>query len=136
MDINSMPSRTQKEIGYLIVRVSTALGAIPLENATVNIRGNTPESSGILYSLLTDRDGLTARVSLPTPPRALSQNPGEIPPYSTWNIDVIKDGYISAKFQNVPLYSSTVSVQPAILVPLGERVNSGEIYNESSSPSL
>ena len=136
MDINSNASRTPRELGYLVVRVSTALGAIPLEEATVNIRGTTAESSGILYSLLSDRDGLTARVSLPTPPRSQADTPGGPPPYSTWNIEVFKDGYISAKFLNVPVYSSTVSVQPAVLVPLGEKTDRGETYNESSNPLL
>lgn len=136
MDINSTQKRASRELGYLVVRVSTALGAIPLEEATVNIRGNTMESSGILYSLLSDRDGLTSRVSLPTPPRSDSQTPGSPPPYSTWNIEVFKEGYIPAKFLNVPVYSSTVSVQPAVLVPLGEKIQTGEIYTESSGPSL
>ena len=136
MDINSNAKSTPRELGYLVVRVSTALGAIPLEEATVNIRGTTEQSSGILYSLLSDRDGLTARVSLPTPPRSQADTPGGPPPYSTWNIEVFKDGYISAKGLNVPVYSSTVSVQPAVLVPLGEKTDRGETYNESSSPLL
>ena len=136
MNINSNENRTPRELGYLVVRVSTALGAIPLENATVNIRGTTRESSGILYSLLSDRDGLTARVSLPTPPRDASDTPGGPPPYSSWNIEVFKEGYIAAKFLNVPVYSSIVSVQPAVLVPLGEKTDRGETYNESSGPSL
>jgi hypothetical protein len=136
MNINSNENRAPRELGYLVVRVSTALGAIPLENATVNVRGTTRESSGILYSLLSDRDGLTARVSLPTPPRSASDTPGGPPPYSSWNIEVFKEGYIAAKFLNVPVYSSIVSVQPAVLVPLGEKTDKGEIYNESSGPSL
>ena len=136
MDINSNTNRTPRELGYLVVRVSTALGAIPLENATVNIRGTTRESSGILYSLLSDRDGLTARVSLPTPPRSQADSPGGPVPYSSWNIEVFKEGYIAAKFLNVPVYSSIVSVQPATLVPLGEKTERGETYNESSGPSL
>ena len=72
----------------------------------------------------------------PTPPRSQADTPGGPPPYSTWNIEVFKDGYISAKFLNVPVYSSTVSVQPAVLVPLGEKTDRGETYNESSSPLL
>lgn len=136
MDINSTQDRAYKELGYLIVRVSTALGAIPLEDATVNVRGTTAQSSGILYSLITDRDGLSARVSLPTPPRAVSQSPGEALPYSAWNVEVFKEGYVPAKFINVPVYPSTVSVQPAVLVPLGEKSSGGEVYRESSGPRL
>lgn len=124
------------ELGYLIVRVSTALGSIPLENATVHIRGNTADFSGVLYSLLSGRDGLTKKVALPTPPKALSGAPGSVAPFSTWNIDVSKEGYIPVSFQNVPVYSQVVSVQPAVLVPRTERYEREEIYNESTPPEL
>ena len=122
--------------GYLIVKVSTARGAIPLEGAAVSIRGGTPESSGILYSLATDRDGLTQKISLPAPPRSSSQSPGNAQPYSLWNVDVFKDGYVGARFQNVPVYSSIVSVQPAVLVPIPQNFISAEEYNESQNPDL
>lgn len=133
------PDITPKEnesIGYLVVKVSTARGAIPLENAAVTVRGNTPESSGTLYSLRTDRDGITEKISLPAPARSLSESPGNPAPFSTWNIDVFKQGYIPVTFQNVPVYSSVISVQPAVLVPVPENFISPEIYNESTDTEL
>lgn len=132
-------SNIQKEaenVGYLVIRVSTARGAIPLEDAAVSIRGNTPETSGIVYSMSTDRDGLTPKTSLPAPPLYLSASPGNAQPFSTWNIDVFKDGYIPVRFQNVPVYSSIVSVQPAVLVPIPENFIVPEVYNESENPNL
>ncbi|MBP3370193.1 MAG: hypothetical protein J6L85_05515 [Clostridia bacterium] len=136
LNLNSNQSKIPRELGYLVVRVSTALGAIPLEGATVNIRGNTEGSSGVLYSLLTDRDGLTKKVSVPTPPRELSEHPGEEVPFSSWNIDVFKNGYVPVSFQNVPVYSSIVSVQPAVLVPISEGFGGKRTYNESLQPEL
>ena len=69
------------EIGYLTVRVSTAGGAIPLEGAAVNIRGGDIEESAIIYSLVTNSDGITPTVSLPTPPRSASESPQDtVPP--------------------------------------------------------
>ena len=132
-------SNFQKEaenVGYLVIRVSTARGAIPLENAAVSVRGNTPETSGIVYSMSTDRDGLTQKISLPAPAKSLSGSPGNAQPFSTWNIDVFKDGYVPVRFQNVPVYSSIVSVQPAVLVPVSENFIVPEIYNESENPDL
>ena len=133
---NGNTNPAPSELGYLVVRVSTALGSIPLENATVHIRGNTADSSGVIYSLLSDRDGLTKKVALPAPPRALSGSPGSVAPFSTWNIDVSKEGYVPVFFQNVPVYSQVVSVQPAVLVPRTERFEREEIYNESTPPTL
>ena len=54
--------------GSLIVKASTASGAIPLENVTVVIQGLDSDNSDTLISLVTDRDGITPRVELSAPP--------------------------------------------------------------------
>ena len=113
----ALMNNSNQSVGYLTVMVSTARGAIPLEGATVNIRGNRPDSSEILFSLLTDRDGKTPKVSLPTPPKENSEAPGREPAYATYNIDVFKDGYIPLYFNSVPVFPSVMSIQPAVLVP-------------------
>ena len=111
-------SNQVSEVGYLTVRVSTARGAIPLEDAAVNIRGGNIEESTVIYALTTNSDGLTPVVSLPTPPRVNSESPQETPPnYAVYNIDVFADGYAPAFFHNVPVFSGITSVQPAILLP-------------------
>ena len=117
--MNSSPS-TPESLGYLIVKVSTARGAIPLEGATVNIRGSDKANSGVLFSLRTDRDGKTERISLPTPPRSASEAPGNSAPYATYHIDVFQDGYIPLAFHNVPIFPSIVSIQPAVMIPSPE----------------
>ena len=111
---------TSESIGYLVVRVSTARGAIPLEGATVNVRGSTAADSGILFSLRTDRDGKTEKIALPTPTRSASTAPGNTAPYATYNLDVFSDGYIPLAFHNVPVFPEVVSIQPAVMVPLPE----------------
>lgn len=111
-------STNDREVGYLTVRVSTAGGAIPLENASVNIRGGSVDDSSIIYSLLTDSDGLTKTVALSAPPRSASQSPQDkTPPYAVYNVDVYAKNYAPAFFHNVPVFSGINSVQPAILVP-------------------
>ena len=105
-------------VGYLTVMVSTARGAVPLEGATVNIRADSQESSEILYSLLSDRDSKTPRVTLPTPPIENSEAPSNKEASFTYNIDVFKDGYVPLYFHNVPIFPSILSVQPAVMVPL------------------
>ena len=103
--------------GYLIVKVSTARGAIPLEGASVNIRGGDAASSGILYSLRTDRDGQTPRVALPTPDVIESQSPEGSTPYTLYHIDVFRQGYSPLFFHNVPVFPEVISIQPAVMVP-------------------
>ena len=103
--------------GYLIVKVTTARGAIPLEGASVNIRGGKQENSQVMYSMRTNRDGQTQKVARPAPPRSASQTPSDIPPYSVYNVDVNLDGYVPLFFQNVPIFSGVVSIQPAVMTP-------------------
>ena len=125
--------------GYLIVRVSTARGAIPLENAIVRVRaaaapdeslrGEGAPGDGILIaSLLTDRDGLAPRLALPAPARALSERPGNGKPYALYDIDVMLDGYMANYYQNVPIFDTVTSLQTVELIPAaeGERPELGQ----------
>ncbi len=108
------------EIGYLTVRVTTALGAIPLENAAVTVRGNEDANASVLYSLTTNSDGHTERIPLPAPPRANSETPYDNKPYATYSVDVFADGYLPLHLSNVPVFSSITSIQPAIMIPSAE----------------
>lgn len=110
----------QAETGYLIVRASTALGAIPLENATVTVRGIEPENEGVRHILKTNSDGNTEKLALPAPPKSNSESEGNARPYALYAIDVFRDGYIPLFLSNVPVFSSVVSIQPAVLVPAPE----------------
>lgn len=129
-------NQISEEIGYLIVKVSTARGAIPLENATVSVRGAPAQDSGIIYSLETDASGLTPRLALKTPPRELSLSPDNATPYSLWNIDVFCKGFSTAHYTGVPIYGGITSVQNAELIPLPEGFLPLESFNESSAPNL
>lgn len=155
---------TETGTGYLIVRVTTARGAIPLENATVNIRtalapsesqvdvspapdgtsAPVPTDKGnLIVAHRTDRDGLTPRTALTAPRIALSQSPGNANPYAVYDIDVALDGYLSRYFQNVPIFDTITSLQTVDLIPLpeGERPETGqmppaEFFRETQNPFL
>lgn len=117
-------------VGYLVVKVSTARGAIPLENASVYIRGAERENSDIIYSLKTNSDGLTEKISLPAPARALSEVYGNIKPYALYDVDVFKEGYTDLSFTNVAVFESITSLQPAIMIPRPDNE-----YNDSYEPT-
>lgn len=104
--------------GYLVIRASTASGALPLENASVTVRGNQPNFSAVIVELTTGRDGLTPKISLAAPPRGNSESPGIENPFATYNVDVQLDGYFPASAQQVPIFDGITSVQPVSLVPL------------------
>lgn len=131
-----MNNSSTENIGYLVVRVSTARGAIPLENATVSVRGTSLQSSDIIYSLETDESGLTPRLPLPAPPKSNSLSPDQSTPYSLWSIDVFKKGYVTARYESVPVYPEITSVQNAELIPLSEGFMPYESVNQNEAPNL
>ena len=129
--------------GYLIVKVSTASGAIPIEKASVIIQGKDENNQNILFSLLTDRDGLTPKITLPAPSNELSQTPSpSSKPYTVYNIDVFKQGYYPQHYNGVPIFPNVTAVQNAHIIPISEfdaqnpYTNDGEIFDEYENPFI
>ena len=118
--------------GYLVVRVSTARGAIPVEGAEVIIRKSNSNDSDIIASIITSNAGLTSHISLPAPPRSLSEVPGNIKPFATYNIEVRADGYSMQYYNEVPIFDGITSYQNAILIPLPDNINSDNSTYDSS----
>ena len=110
--------------GYIVVRVSTARGAVPLEGAEVIIRKSESNDSEAIVSMISNNAGLTSITPLPAPPRSLSESPGNIKPFATYNIAVRADGYSTQYYNEVPIFDSITSYQNAILIPLPDNVNS------------
>lgn len=130
--MESTRSENYSTTGTLIVTVSTAGGALPIEGVLVTVRGSTPESSGVISVTETDRSGRTPRILLPTPPAAESEKPGNEKPYATYSIDVEKAGFFHQSFVNVPLFAGTTSIQPVNLYPLTEYA--GEAQDPNPQP--
>ncbi|MDE7251974.1 MAG: peptidoglycan-binding protein [Acetatifactor sp.] len=104
--------------GTLQVSVVSALGMIPVENATVTI-SYTGVPDQIIESLTTDSSGQTPTVSLPAPPIALSLDPDTtVQPYSEYNITVTAEGYEPVLVSGSELLADQLSLQPIVMNPL------------------
>ena len=114
-------------VGYLIVSVSTARGAIPLENAAVTVYYDEGANTSVFSSMITDRSGKTDKIALHAPSRDLSESPGNKKPYATYTVAVEKDGYYSVTNVGVPIFEGITSIQPVEMVPLAE-YNSDSVY--------
>ena len=108
-----------QETGYLKVQTVTADGAFPLSGAVVII---TDSEGNSVASLRTDDSGLTQTVSLFAPSAALSQTPenGGALPYSTYTIEISKDGYYPVEDYSVPVFDGITSIQRTNMIPLTE----------------
>ena len=78
--------------GGLKISITSTLGQIPIEGATVSI-ALTESPDVILDTLTTDASGQTDVVELPAPPLDYSLSPSEQRPYSEYNITVEAPGY-------------------------------------------
>lgn len=133
----------QTKSGYLIVRASTASGAIPVEGVTVIVQGRDEENSNVFLSLITDRDGLTQKITLPTVSRDESLTPSaNIKPYSLYNIEVYKDGYYPQHYSGVAIFEGITAVQNARIIPLSEFEPSSphgrgeQVFDSYENPNL
>ena len=104
------------EEGYLRVVVSTADGALPIENARVVIRGE----DGRELVLFTDKSGATESVPLSAPAVQNSQSAEERNPFSVYRVTVDKEGFYSHLTGVVPIFSGVSARQPVNLIGLAE----------------
>ena len=118
--MNNRVSPNYSSSGSLIVSVYSARGAIPIPDALVTIRGSDKDSSGVISVLISDQSGNTPKITLPAPPAAESESPGNEKPFATYNIEVDKEGFYPRQFLNVPVFSGITSIQPVNLIPLSE----------------
>ena len=132
--------------GYMIVRVTTARGAIPLQNAIVTVHRGDPEfESGrgdVIAVYTTNASGLTERFALPAPPRELSTSPGNGKSYESYNLSVTRKGFYQQYYSNVPIFEGITAIQNAYMIPLpdnGQTDNftlEDNIFFEGENPAL
>ena len=119
MEQGLTPER-QSGTGYLVVQVTTASSAIPLEGAAVRISRDETSAEALLFELRTARDGRTERVTLPAPVRTTSLTPNTEAVFSAYNIEVSAPGYTSVVYNHVPIFDGITAIQQANLTPLPE----------------
>ena len=110
--------------GYMIVRVTTARGAIPLEGATVLVQSFPPDGTDgkgdVIAAYKTNASGLTPKFELEAPSRELSLTPGNGKSYSTYTLTVNASGYQPRTYINVPVFEGITAIQNADMIPLPE----------------
>ena len=106
----------------LRVLVTTALGALPLENAIVSV-STVPDESGmrtLLHSVTTDSGGMTPVMVLDTPPRSNSLNPDSGPPFAVYTVEISAEGYTPLTALHIAgesVKGGTVLPDPYVSIP-------------------
>lgn len=106
--------------GFLRFSVGSADNTIPQEGAAVYVYTDPADGGepALIYTLITNADGLTDTVTLPTPPLSESFSPEYLKPYSTYSVFVSKNGFYPSDGRTVPLFPGVTSIQPINLIPL------------------
>ena len=107
-----------ESFGFLRVSVSSADQTIPVEGALVYIYSGDNGTRRLLYSLVTDSDGITDTVTLPAPPLSASYDEEiKSKPYTDYMLLVRKNGYAPVNDRTVPIFPGTTSLQRINLIP-------------------
>ena len=113
------------EYGRIRIRAYTASDALPIEDAKVYLYGSDDIGKDTKYILYTDNDGITETVLLPAPKTSYSQSPHpKEQPYSTYNVEVSKNGYYDKILYNVVVFSGIDAELPVNMIPY----NDGQDY--------
>ncbi len=122
MENDSVFSENESE-GKLKIYLSAASGALPIADATVQIRNIDGDGTRtLLYLLKTNSSGETQTVDLAAPSAALSASPAQIEKsYTVYEVEIFKEGYYPMIAQNVAVFPGVTSLQPFTLQPVTEQ---------------
>ena len=103
--------------GYLQVDVVSDVNNFPVQDAEITISSvDAPET--IITRLMTNSSGQTENVVLEAPPKALSLRPGDVRPYSEYQVAVSAPGYEPAVIAGTEILADTTAIQNVRLHPL------------------
>ncbi len=105
-------------IGYMRVFVFTGQTAEPIEGAVVTVTRPQENGDELYATAVTNADGFTPVLPLPSVSPALTMRP-DIPfPYVAYDIRVSAPGFRPVIYENVPVYGNNYVTQSAGLLPL------------------
>ena len=103
--------------GTLKIELTSSVGAIPVENATIKISyTGDPETS--LEQVTTNAEGQTETVTLAAPPLEYSMEPDQSQPYAEYTIDIEAEGYRPINIEGIDVFSGELSLQNVKMEPI------------------
>lgn len=104
--------------GNLSINVTSSLGTLPINNATISI-SITGEPDSVIETLTTNSSGQTQTIELPAPDIEYSTNPNnEVRPYSEYDISVSAPGYEPIVVSGTEILPDVTAVQPITMIPV------------------
>lgn len=120
-------------VGNIIVEVTTARGAIPMEGTDVvidRLDGNDENGRQELIAIeTTNQSGRTRPVSVNTVSKELSLVPGNSEPFSTFYVTAAVTGFEPVKNRPVDVFANEISILKIDLIPKPEHLSGGDFAN-------
>lgn len=106
------------ETGTMRVEATAADRAFGICSARVMIFLPLPSGNVTVFDGLTNVNGSSASVTLPAPPKSISQQEdnGGKAPFAVYSVYVEHPSFVRAIFTNVPVFSGTESIQPVAML--------------------
>ena len=104
--------------GLLQVNVVNIQNNFPIQNAriTISYKGD-PQSP--VEQVVTNSSGQTEQVALSAPPLELSLEPGDVQPYSEYNLRVEAEGFDPLVVSGTEILADSTAIQPVSMTPVG-----------------
>ena len=106
-------------LGYLQVNVNNRQNNFPVSDASIQISYKGDPLSTV-EQLTTNSSGQTERIQLAAPPYEYSLSPGEVQPYSEYNIMINAPGFKEAMISGSEILADVTAVQPVLLEPVAD----------------
>lgn len=119
-----MPNQNYQ--GNLSISVTSTIGSLPIKDATITINV-TGQPDQIADTLTTDESGLSQTVALPAPDISFSETPGDVQPYSEYDISISAPGYESVTISGTEILPNVTAIQPVSLIPSQTEENEAPI---------
>ena len=103
--------------GRLQINVTSSLGLIPIQDATISI-SYTGVPDVTIERITTDSSGQSETIDLPAPPLEYSVEPTDNMPYSEYNIRVEAPGYETVNISGTEILPDVTALQPITMTPL------------------
>ncbi len=132
------PTPEETGTGFLQIRVTSGRNAIPIAGARVIVSRPDEYANPNRLVMVSDIDGMTPFVSLPTVDKALSQVPGNIRPFSTYDIRTEAPQQLTVVNLHVPIFDEISSIQRVDMVGPEENYSGDGIvvFDDTNMPRI
>lgn len=110
----------KKEYAMLDVTVTTACGAIPINNASVTVSYSGPPGNSEKETVgdVTDKNGKTGTFFMYTRRAKIGNRYVNLPRYAKCDVAIRADGYIPLKVREIPIYPGITAVRTFDLIAI------------------